>query len=127
MNTHFFANRPAQSPMQTKRTAVLVAVALASSFMATAAFASGSAQTATTDNGYVDHFQSNKTRAQVQKDAAAALKMINNAYPMTVHDGKQPGAHRGEHAQGLTREQVNTQYLNESPAQRKMRDDLFRG
>ena len=127
MNTHFFANRPAQLPMQTKRTAVLVAVALASTFMATAACASGYAQTFNTDNGYADHFQSNKTRAQVQKDAAVALKMTNNAYPLTAHDGKQPGAHRGEHAQSLTREQVNTQYLNESPAQRKARDDLFRG
>ena len=121
--------------MQSTRTPVLAAVALASSFLATAAFASGYNHTANTDMGYkaqTEHFQSDTTRAQVQKEAAAALTMSNNAaYPVGSHDSGQPhahdGKHHGEHAQGLTREQVNTQYLNESPAQRKARDELFRG
>ncbi len=128
--------------MQTTRTPILAAIALASSLLGTAAFASGYNHTANTDTGYEAkpaHFQSDKTRAQVQTEAAAALKMANNAaYPLDshhsgqrhAHDGKHPGAHQGDHdLQGsqLTREQVKTQYLNESPAQRKARDDLFRG
>ena len=45
-----------------------------------------------------------------------------------MKNGSEPMPHRTRiKICGLTREQVNTQYLNESPAQRKARDELFRG
>ncbi|MNV98413.1 hypothetical protein D3C71_1936650 [compost metagenome] len=78
-----------------------------------------------TEKGYVtvpEHFKSNKTREQVQAEAAEYFKG-GNADDM--RRGIWPPRTK-EQTSGITRQQVMDEYRNQTPEERKARAELYR-
>lgn len=114
--------------MQKTRTpliAVLSAAAL-SVTLANTAMASSYIHSDNSEKGYKtfpEHFQSDKTRAQVQ---AEAVEFLKNGGADTWRNNNY-SAQEISQSSTKTREQVQNEYLNESPEQRRARLELYRG
>ena len=72
---------------------------------------------------YPEHFKSDKTRAQVQAEAA---EFVKNGGPETFRSRNYPPLDTTQ-ASTKTRQQVIDEFMNESPAQRKARLEMLRG
>lgn len=114
--------------MRTIRTSKFVALALAAtSFVAAGgALANGYVHPENSEKGYKvvpEHFKSDKSRAQVQAEAADFVK--KGGMDSFKSNNYSPAESSG--ASSKTREQVQNEYLNETPEQRKDRMELYRG
>lgn len=114
--------------MQKTRTPILLAISFAAlSITATSsAFASGYIHPTNSETGYVtvpEHFKSDKTRAQVQAEAAEFVKQGGSAN----FNGNNYPAQDQTQTSNKTRQQVIDEYMNESPAQRKARLEMLPG
>jgi predicted SAM-dependent methyltransferase len=79
-----------------------------------------------TEKGYVkypEHFQSNKTRADVQSEASQAVKSGGSSR----FSGNNFPANDNYQKSNRTRQDVINELKNETPAQRKERLELLRG
>lgn len=114
--------------MQKSRTSILLSMTLAALSMTAmnAASANGYIHSTNTEKGYVvypEHFKSDKTREQVQAEAA---ELVKNGGADSFRGNKYPRANSAE-ASSKTRQQVIDELVNESPAQRKAREAMYRG
>lgn len=115
-------------PMKNTRHPILSALMVTAFALSasSAALASSYIHSTPTEQGYVavpEHFRSDKTRAQVQAEAADFVRngghnafQGNNYPPLPVAQSS-----------GKTRQQVIDEYVNESPSQRQARLELTRG
>lgn len=117
--------------MQTIRTPILLSMAFTALSLAAmnTAFASSYIHPKNSEAGYVvypDHFQSDKTRAQVQAETAEFLQnrgtnvFRNSTYPLF-------GTSQSSQPSNKTRQQVLDELRNETPEQRKARREMYRG
>ena len=114
--------------MQKTRTPILLALSFAALSLTAAntAFARSYIHPSNSEKGYVavpEHFKSDKTRAQVQAEAA---EFVKNGGPETFRSRNYPPLDTTQ-ASTKTRQQVIDEFMNESPAQRKARLEMLRG
>ena len=128
-----FASRCSQSferhfLMRKNRTSLIVAMSVFAAALLTgnAAFASSYIHQTNTEKGYVtypEHFKSERTRAEVQAEAAAFVKQGGSD---AFRGGNFPPRDTSA-ASGKTREQVVNEFRSQTPQERKALEALYRG
>ena len=114
--------------MQKTRTSRLATMAIAAVCLTVAntAFASSYVHSSNSERGYVlypEHFKSDRTRAQVQAEAAEFVKRGGTD---SFRSQNYPALDAIQQS-NKTREQVVNEWMNESPEQRKARLEWMRG
>lgn len=114
--------------MRKNRTSLIAAVSVfaAALLAGNAAFANSYIHQTTTEKGYVtypEHFKSERTRAEVQAEAAAFVKQGGSD---AFRGGNFPPRDTSV-ASGKTREQVVNELRSQTPQERKALEALYRG
>lgn len=114
--------------MRKNRTSLIAAMSVfaAALLAGNTAFASSYIHQTNTEKGYVtypEHFKSERTRAEVQAEAAAFVKQGGSD---AFRGGNFPPRDTSV-ASGKTREQVVNEFRSQTPQERKALEALYRG